>query len=100
MPGKRVFFVCKSKNCLESKRASTRCTISMMQSVNPSRHVEDELNQRKLCIFYSHPDIVRNSNTPHWVISEDKPGERTKMQRAKKDRDSFIVDHPEFLEVN
>ncbi len=72
----------------------------MMPSVNSLRNMADELNERKLCLMYSHPHIVRISNTPKWILSPERPGERNKIQKAKADTDSFIIDNPEFLEVN
>jgi hypothetical protein len=50
--------------------------------------------------------ILETSNTPNWVESPDKPGERNKMQKAKaqaeqakKYDEDFYVENPEFLEV-
>ena len=93
----RVFLVCRSKNCQEAKKAHVRCTLSVMQT--ETGMTAFHLNRRKFCTLYTIPEIVDNHNTPNWQESPDKPGERNKMQKAKKEEECFYVDNPDFLEV-
>jgi len=94
---KGIFLVCKSRNCQEAKKANMRCTIRVMPTAT---HFPDiDLNRRKFCVLYSTGLIVDVSNTPNWQVSPDKPGERSKMQKAKVAEARFYVDNPDFLEV-
>jgi hypothetical protein len=102
---KRILLVCKSKNCQEAKKAKVRCTISMPRSVTGMEAFT--LNRRKFCTFYSTQMILETSNTPNWVVSPDKPGERNMREKAKvqadqakKDDEDFYIENPEFLEVD
>lgn len=95
---KRVFFVCKSRNCQEAKKYKTRCTISTMGTAVSELNC-DSLNRRQFCVQYSNPMLIQMSNTPNWQVSPDKPGDRNKMQKAKVEEARFYVDNPDFLEV-
>ena len=93
---KRVFLVCRSKNCEEAKRARVRCTISMPEVGGSPEYT---LTRRRFCTMYSTPEILETSNTPDWKISPDKPGERTLKRREKKAEQDFIQNNPDFLEI-
>jgi hypothetical protein len=97
---KRIFLVCKSKNCLEAKRAGVRCIISMMPTATGSAlNYARSLNNRKFCTLYTIPALLKSTNTPNWQVSVDKPGLRKQLQKAKEAEVSFYVDNPDFLEV-
>lgn len=95
---KRIFLVCKSRNCQEAKWSKIRCTISFM-STTGHLPLDIELNRRKFCVLYSSPSIVDFSNTPHWQVSPDKPGDRNKLMKKKKAAVDFYINNPDFLEV-
>jgi hypothetical protein len=99
--GKRVFLVCRSKNCDEAKKSGVRCTISRPETA-PDTTLNDyanALNRRKLCILYSAEVIVALSNTPNWHISSDKPGRRKLIQQAQENEQKVYTDNPDFLEL-
>jgi hypothetical protein len=93
---KRIFFVCRSKNCPDAKRTRTRCTISTSEEFGLFAFT---LNDRKMCIKYSFPLIVETSCTPLWVESPDKPGRKKILENQKNDEAEFLVNNPDFLEV-
>jgi hypothetical protein len=94
---KRIFLVCRSKNCPEAKITRTRCTISMSKMIGGVE--EWSLNNRKLCLRFSTPVIVAQVVTPVWVVSPDKPGRKKILENQKNDEAEFLVNNPDFLEV-
>lgn len=97
----RIFLVCKSKNCDEAKRSGVRCTISRMYKETDiiSGGLTQSLNQRKFCVLYSEPAIIKISNTPNWCVSTDKPGKRKQLQKAQEAEQKFYAENPDFLEL-
>jgi len=92
----RRFFICRSKNCRESKLHRARCTLSVQDGALSSL-VANDLNKRRFCVFYTDGWLLDNSNTPNWQLSPQKPGQRNQKEKAKSE---YVgIDSSEFLEV-
>jgi hypothetical protein len=99
--GKRIFLVCRSKNCEEAKRSGVHCTISRMYVASDvlESNYGDYLNRRRVCVLYSTPAIINTVNTPDWRVSPDKPGRRKLIERERVEEQKFYTDNPDFLEM-
>lgn len=92
----RCFFICRSKNCRESKLHRARCTLSVPNTALTFM-VANDLNERRFCVFYTHSLLLNNTNTPNWQLSPQKPGQRNQNEKAKSE---YVgIDSSEFLEV-
>ena len=97
---KRLFLVCRSKNCSESKRSGVRCTISMMHSEAVyDKQIAEDLTKRRFCTLYQTELLLSISNTPKWQVSEEKPGRKNLLQRQKQQNVDLFAENTDFLEI-